>query len=227
MFNILICEDDLHILQLMKIRLTQQGYKTYTATNGEEGLEIFENNPIDLMIVDVTMPKMNGFELVKKVRALDSQVPAIIVSARGNLADKTQGFLVGIDDYMVKPIEFGELLLRIKALMRRAKIVIEQKITISNVVLDYSSLSVSDNAERKVVLTKREFSILFKLLSYPERAFTKGQLFDEFWGFGSASSEDTVKVFINRIRSKIKDFPEIDIATIRGIGYKGIRNEKN
>ncbi len=225
MFNILICEDDAHILQLMKIRLTQNGYKTFTAKNGLEGLEIFNSNPIDLLIVDVSMPKLNGFELVSQIRENGSQVPAIIVSARGNLADKTQGFSIGIDDYMVKPIEFDELLLRIKALMRRAKIVSEQKIYIKNIVLDYSTLKITDNKEREVILTKKEFLILFKLLSYPERAFTKGQLYDEFWGYSSDTDEDIVKVYVNRIRSKIKDFPEIDVATIRGIGYKGVKNE--
>lgn len=221
----LICEDDKNIRRLMEIRLKQNGYQTFCAANGAEGLKIMDSEHIDIMIVDVMMPVLDGFTFVKTVREAGSQVPAIIVSAKGRLEDKTQGFLVGIDDYMVKPVEFDELLLRMNALLRRARIVSENKLTACGVVLDYSTLTVS-SGERSVTLTKKEFSILFKLLSYPEISFTKGQLFDEFWGIDSKTDEDTVKVFINRIRSKIKDFPEIDIETIRGIGYRGVKNEK-
>lgn len=224
MVNVLIAEDDSNILKLMEIRLKKSGYNTITAENGVQALKLFNSERIDLMIVDVSMPLMDGFELVRTVRESGSQVPAIIVSARGKLQDKTQGFLVGIDDYMVKPIEFDELLYRIKALLRRTKIVSENKLVVGDVTLDYSALTVSDST-KSVTLTKREFSILFKLLSYPERSFTKGQIFDEFWGLESNAAEDTVKVYINRIRLKIKDFKGIDIATIRGIGYRGIKNE--
>lgn len=226
MFNALICEDDKNIRRLMEIRLKQNGYQTFCAADGAEGLKIFNSERIDIMVVDVMMPVIDGFELIKTVRESGSQVPAIIVSAKGRLEDKTQGFLVGIDDYIVKPVEFDELLLRMKALLRRARIVSENKLTVGSVVLDYSALSVSDGDKRCVSLTKREFSILFKLLSYPEVSFTKGQLFDEFWGLDSKTEEDTVKVYINRIRTKIKEFPEIDIETIRGIGYRGVKNEK-
>ncbi len=226
MFNILLCEDDINILRLMKLRLTNSGFNVFCAEDGVKGLEVFSNNHIDLMIIDVMMPNKNGLELLKEIRAIGSNTPAIMVTAKGSLEDKTQGFLVGVDDYMVKPIEFEELLLRINALLKRAKIVNEKKLTIGSVTLDYNTLTVSSQDGKQVTLTKREFSILFKLLSYPETSFTKGQLFDEFWGYDSPSDEDTVKVFINRIRSKIKDFAEIDVATIRGIGYKGVRNEK-
>lgn len=224
MFNILIAEDDVNILKLMQIRLGQVGFNTYPAKNGVVALDVFSKNQIDLMIIDVSMPIMNGFDFLREIRSFDTQTPAIIVSARGALEDKKEGFLIGVDDYMVKPIEFDELLLRIKALLKRAKIVSENKLTISGVTLDYQTLTISDDISRSITLSKREFSILFKLLSYPERSFTKGQLFDEFWGIDSESDEDTVKVFINRIRAKIKDFPEFDIATIRGIGYRGIKN---
>ncbi len=226
MFNILLCEDDINILRLMKLRLTNSGYNVFCAEDGVKGLEVFLNNHVDLMIIDVMMPNKNGLELLKEIRDLGSTTPAIMVTAKGSLEDKTQGFLVGVDDYMVKPIEFEELLLRIKALLKRAQIVNEKKLVIGNVTLDYNTLTVSSSKGLEVTLTKREFSILFKLLSYPETSFTKGQLFDEFWGYDSPSDEDTVKVFINRIRTKIKDFDEIDVATIRGIGYKGVRNEK-
>ncbi len=225
MFNILVAEDDNNILKLMEIRLKHAGYDVFTAKDGEDALKKFEENHIDLIIADVMMPEKDGLTLISEIRASGSSVPAIMVTARGALEDKAQGFLVGIDDYMVKPIEFDELLFRIKALLRRAKIVSERKLSVGQVTLDYDALTVSAPDRVGVTLTKREFSILFKLLSYPELSFTKGQLFEEFWGYDSESDEDTVKVFINRIRSKIKDYPEIDVETIRGIGYKGVRHE--
>ncbi|MGN0819344.1 MAG: response regulator transcription factor [Christensenellaceae bacterium] len=223
MFNVLICEDDKNIRKLIEIRLTQQGYHVFTASDGLEGLKLFESNRIDIIVVDAMMPKMDGFELIREIRKINLNIPAIMVTARGNLEDKTHGFMLGIDDYMVKPIEFDELLLRIKALLRRAKIISEKELKIGDVVLDYATLTVSDGKNRSVTLTKKEFSILFQLLSFPEMSFTKGQLFEAFWDVSSMSDEDSVKVFINRIRSKIKDFPEIDIATIRGVGYRGVR----
>ena len=225
MFNILVAEDDINILRLMEIRLKHAGYIVFIAKDGEDALKKFEENHIDLIIADVMMPKKDGIKLISEIRDSGSNVPAIMVTAKGTLEDKAQGFLVGIDDYMVKPIEFDELMFRIKALLRRAKIVSERKLSVGPVALDYDSLTITAEGRESVTLTKREFSILFKLLSYPELSFTKGQIFEEFWGYDSESDEDTVKVFINRIRSKIKDFPEIDIETIRGIGYKGVRHE--
>lgn len=225
MFKVLLAEDDGNIRRLMEIRLKNAGYEVLSADDGEAALELFWTNRADIIIADVTMPKKDGFTLVKEIREAGNNTPAIIVTAKGSLEYKTQGFLVGIDDYMVKPIEFDELLFRIKALLRRAKIVNEKKLTVKTVTLDYDSLAVYSPDGRRACLTKRELSILFKLLSYPETSFTKGQLFEEFWGYDSETDEDTLKVFINRIRSKIKEFPEIDIATVRGIGYKGVRNE--
>ena len=225
MFNVLVAEDDKNIRKLMEIQLSSEGYNVFSAGDGEEALKLMENNQIDIMVVDIMMPKMDGYELVKTVRESNSQIPAIMVTAKGTMQDKAKGFLVGIDDYMVKPVEFDELLFRIKALLRRAKNVNERRITVGDVTLDYDTLSISGHG-KKITLPKKEFSILFKLLSYPERSFTKAQLFDEFWGYDSYADEDTIKVHINKIRSKIVDFPEIDIETIRGIGYKGVRNEK-
>ncbi len=225
MFNVLVAEDDKNIRKLMEIKLSSEGYNVIVAGDGEEALKLLGQNQVDIMIVDVMMPKMDGYELVKTIRDSKSQIPAIMVTAKGTIQDKAKGFLVGIDDYMVKPVEFDELLFRIKALLRRAKIVNERKIKVGDVVLDFDTLSISGHG-KKVTLAKKEFSILFKLLSYPERSFTKAQLFDEFWGIDSYADEDTIKVHINKIRSKIAQFPEIDIETIRGIGYKGVRHEK-
>lgn len=227
MFNILIVDDEINIQQLFKIRLVNAGYHVLTASDGEEALDIFYNQQIDMLIVDVMMPNMNGMELVNTIRNEGYNTPVIMVTAKGKLEDKKEGFLVGIDDYMVKPVEFDELLFRMNALFRRAKIVNERKITIGNTILDYDTLSILDKKKNlRITLTKKEFQILFKLLSYPERSFTKGQLFDEFWGLDNDSDDDVVKVYVSKIRDRIKDFDEIEIDTIRGIGYRGIRNEK-
>lgn len=156
MFNVLVAEDDKNIRKLMELRLSAEGYNVYSAGDGEEALKLMEGNQIDIMIVDVMMPKMDGYELVKTVRETDSQIPAIMVTAKGSIQDKAKGFNVGIDDYMVKPVEFDELIFRIKALLRRAKIVNERKITVGDVTLDYDTLSVSGHG-KKVTLSKRSF----------------------------------------------------------------------
>ncbi len=225
MFNVLIVEDEKNIRKLIEINLNNEGYKTITAENGKDALEKLSENHVDIMLVDAMMPIMDGYEFIKTVRGDGSLIPAIMVTARDTLSDKSMGFDVGVDDYVVKPIEFDELFMRMKAVMRRAKIVTERKITIGNTVLDYDALTVSNN-DIKVVLTKTEFSILYKLLSYPERSFSKSMLFQEFWSWDSDTEEDIVKVYINRIRNKISPFTNIDIETVRGIGYRGIKNEK-
>ena len=225
MFNVLVVEDERNIRKLIEIKLTNFGYNVVTAENGRDALDKLSENHLDILLVDAMMPVMDGFEFVKAVRQSGNNVPVIMVTARGSLADKSQGFDVGVDDYMVKPIEFDELSLRIKAVLRRAKIVSDRKITIGETVLDYDTLTVSNNTE-KVLLTKTEFGIIYKLLSYPERSFSKSALFEEFWAWDSETEEDIVKVYINRIRNKIAPFSEIDVETVRGIGYRGIRNEK-
>ncbi|MBR5439378.1 MAG: response regulator transcription factor [Clostridia bacterium] len=226
MFNVLIVEDDFNICKLMKIKLTQEGYNCHLAYNGLEGLEKLSENHIDIVILDAMMPKMDGFEMVKEMRDLKYTTPVIMVTARGEIDDKSRGFMVGVDDYMVKPIDFKELFLRMKAVLRRANIVSEKKIVVGQTVLDYNTLSVS-RGEDKETFTKKEFQILFKLLSYPEQSFSKSALFEEFWNFDSDTEEDAVKVYINKIRNKISRFEEIDVETVRGVGYKGVKNEKN
>jgi DNA-binding response OmpR family regulator len=225
MFNVLVVEDDRNIRNLIEIKLRSLGYNVVTAENGKDALEKLSSNHLDIMLVDAMMPIMDGYTFVKTVREDGDNIPAIMVTAKGSMADKSQGFDVGVDDYMVKPIEFDELSLRIKAVLRRAKIVSDRKITVGETVLDYDTLTVSNGVE-KVVLTKTEFGIIYKLLSYPERSFSKSMLFEEFWAWDSETEEDIVKVYINRIRNKIAPFKEIDVETIRGIGYRGIRNEK-
>lgn len=225
MFNVMVVEDDKNIRKLIEIKLTALGYSVITAENGAVALNKLNENHIDIMLVDAMMPVMDGFSLVKAVRGDGNNIPIIMVTARGSLADKSQGFDLGVDDYIVKPIEFDELSLRIKAVLRRAKIVSDRKITVGNTVLDYDTLTIS-KGEEKVVLTKTEFGIIYKLLSYPERTFSKSMLFEEFWSWDSETEEDIVKVYINRIRNKITAFSDIDVETVRGIGYRGVRNEK-
>ncbi len=225
MFNVLVVEDDKNIRKLIEIKLSGLGYSVLTAENGRDALDKLAENHLDILLVDAMMPIMDGYSFVKAVRESGNNVPVIMVTARGSLADKSQGFDVGVDDYMVKPIEFDELSLRIKAVLRRAKIVSDRKITVGETVLDYDTLTVSNSTD-KVVLTKTEFGVLYKLLSYPERSFSKSKLFEEFWSWDSDTEEDIVKVYINRIRNKIAPFSDIDVETIRGIGYRGVKNER-
>ena len=226
MFNILIAEDDRNIQTLTKIKLTDEGYNVSIASDGQECLDLIKEKPFDLIIMDIMMPKVNGLEAVKHIRETGNNIPIIIVSAKSDFPDKALAFDLEVDDYMVKPINFSELNYRIKALMRRAQIVSERKIHFKDCVIDYDSLSVTRiSTGESVVLTKKEFSILFRLLSFPERVFTKNEIFTEFWGFNSESEDNTVKVHINQIRNKTKNFTEFSIVNIRGIGYKGIKNE--
>ena len=169
------------------------------------------------------MPVMDGFELIENIRAEGRSMPVIIVTAKESLDDKKTGFNLGADDYMVKPIDHEELVLRIHALLKRADIRRDKKLVVGSCTLDYESLSVF-NENETVQFSKKEFLILYKLLSYPERIFTKNQLMDEFWGYESDTYSDTVKVHINRIRNKIANFKEIDVITVRGLGYRGIKN---
>lgn len=226
MYNILLVDDEANILKLMEIWLKRAGFGVVTATNGEEALTKVKKEDIDLIVADVMMPVMDGFTLVETLRAEGKTVPVILVTAKESIEDKKEGFNCGADDYMVKPIDHEELVLRINAVIKRADIRKEKKIVVGSCTVDYQSLSVYNEEGRREILSKKEFLILYKLLTYPERVFTKNQLMDEFWGVESDSFPDTVKVHINRIRNKIAAFPEIDIATVRGFGYRGIKNEK-
>ncbi|MCM1194450.1 MAG: response regulator transcription factor [Corallococcus sp.] len=225
MFDILVVEDDKNTRKLLTTILSNHGYNTLSATNGEEALETLEHNHVDLIVLDVMMPKMDGYELTKTLRDGGSQLPMLMLSAKQNVTDIKQGFVVGIDDYLTKPFDFEELLLRIKALLRRSKIVSENKLVIGGVTLDYNSYSVvtKDGAE---TLPQKEFLLLFKLLSYPEIVFTRMQLMDEIWGMDAESDEHTVNVHINRLRTRFADTKEFEIVTVRGLGYKAVRHDE-
>lgn len=223
MINILIVEDDKNLRRLMEVFLKQNGYEVFLAQDGEKAIEVFEDKHIDLVVCDIMMPKVNGYQLVKDLRNSNYDLPILMVTAKETIEDKRKGFLVGVDDYMVKPIDLDEMLLRINALLRRAKISNEHKLIIGDVILDHNSLTVTRN-NKVIELAKKEFYLLFKLLSYPKQIFTRNQLMEEIWGMDIESDERTVDVHIKRIREKLKDFNEFKIITVRGLGYKAERN---
>lgn len=226
MFKVLVADDEVNIRNLIKLKLSGEGYDVVCASDGNEALSRLYSECFDICIVDVMMPVMDGFSLVKQMRGANINTPVIMVTAKGNAEDKIEGFRSGIDDYMVKPVDFEELSLRIKALLRRYRIATERKITVGGTVLTYDTLTVSnEKLNLTVTLQKKEFLILYKLFSYPEKTFSKGQLYDEFWGLDNFGDVDAVKVYVSKIRSAIEPFPEIDIATVRGIGYRGVKNE--
>ena len=222
LFHILVVDDDKNTRRLLRAVLEEENYTVFTAENGEEALSIIDKEHIDLVVLDVMMPKMDGYEFTKTLRSVQNELPILMISAKQLPEDRKQGFLVGTDDYMTKPIDEEEMLLRIKALLRRAKIVSERKITIGNVVLDYDSFTVSRNDET-VELPQKEFLLLYKLLSYPGKIFTRIQLMDEIWGAECNTGWETVTVHIARLRKRFANWPEFEIQSIRGLGYKALR----
>lgn len=222
MFNILIVEDDKNTRRLMCDTLRDEGYNVFTAENGEDAFAVLDRQHIDLAVVDIMMPKMDGITFSRLLRGSGNNIPLLIVTAKGEPEDVKRGFIVGIDDYMVKPVRHEEMALRIKALLRRAQIVYEKKLVIGKAVLDFDTFSVT-RGDDKQTLPKKEFLLLYKLLSYPGVIFTKYQLMDEIWGMDSESDEITVSVHVNKLRNRFSGYPEFDIETARGLGYKGVK----
>lgn len=221
MFQILVVEDDKNTARLMKAVLKHEGYEVFTAGNGAEALELTDTQHIDLIVLDVMMPVMDGYEFTETLRSVGNTTPILMVTAKQLPEERCKGFLVGTDDYMVKPVNEEEMLLRIKALLRRAQIASERKLHIGKVTLDYDALTVTrENISQ--TLPQKEFYLLYKLLSYPEKVFTRLQLMDEIWGMESETSDVTVNVHINRLRKRFGDWPEFEIVAIRGVGYKGV-----
>lgn len=225
MFNILVVEDDKNLRKLITTYLQRNKYNTYEATNGEEALNVLDQSYIDLIVSDIMMPKMDGYELIKSLREAKYDVPILIITAKSEIEDKKEGFLLGADDYMVKPIDIEEMLLRIQVLLRRSKSASEKKIQIGDLLLNYNQLSVMKK-DKVYNLAQKEFYLLYKLLSTPNTIFTRQELIEEVWGLESDSDYRTVDVHIKRIREKMKDVDEFEIVTIRGIGYKAIIHEK-
>lgn len=221
MFQILVVEDDKNTARLMKAVLKHAGYEVFLAGNGIEALEITDRQHIDLIVLDVMMPKMDGYEFTEQLRGCGDNTPILMVTAKQLPEEKCKGFLVGTDDYMVKPVNEDEMLLRIKALLRRSQIANEHKLHIGKVTLDYDALVVSRNGVGQT-LPQKEFYLLYKLLSYPDKIFTRLQLMDEIWGMESNTVDTTVNVHINRLRKRFEQWPEFEIVAIRGIGYKAV-----
>lgn len=222
MFNILVVEDDAGTRKLLCALLKSDGYNVLSAQDGAEALEVLDKNHVDLLVIDVMMPRMDGYTLTEQLRGGGSTLPMLMLSAKDGAADVRHGFVVGIDDYMKKPFDVEELLLRIRALLRRAKIATEKKIVAGSVTLDYDSLTVTTDKGRET-LPQKEFLLLFKLLSYPDVVFTRLQLMDEIWGMDAESDEHTVNVHINRLRTRFAHCDDFEIVTVRGLGYKAVR----
>lgn len=222
MFKILVAEDDASTNRLFCAILCRAGYEPIPAVDGEDALQKLDEYKVDLLLCDVMMPRLDGFALTRMIRDSGSRLPVLMVTARALPEDKRQGFLVGTDDYITKPVDKEEMLLRIKALLRRARIVDERRITVGEVVLDYDSRTVRRGHDVQT-LPPKEFELLYKLLAYPDRTFTRLQLLDEIWGLDSESDERTVNVHINRLRNRFYDWPEFEIQTVRGLGYRAVR----
>lgn len=225
MFTILVVEDDFHTRKLIGDVLLDERYMPVLAEDAQKALDILDHQHIDLMITDIMMPGMDGYALTEMLRDAGYDFPILMMTAKETIKDKRRGFLVGTDDYMVKPVDEEELILRVKALLRRAKIVNERKITIGKVSLNYDSLTVSREFER-FTLPQKEFMLLYKLLSYPDTIFTRMQLMDEIWGYDSQTDDHTVSVHISRLRERFSGWPEFDIVTVRGLGYKAVKNDE-
>ena len=222
LFQILVVDDDRNTRLLLRAVLQAENYTVFTAENGEDALQVMDREHIDLVVLDVMMPKMDGYEFTRILRQTDNNLPILMVSARQMPADKRQGFLVGTDDYITKPIDEVEMLLRIKALLRRARIASERRIVLREVVLDYDSFTVSRGGETQE-LPQKEFLLLYKLLSYPGKIFTRIQLMDEIWGADSDTGWETVTVHIGRLRKRFESWPEFEIVSVRGLGYKAVK----
>ncbi len=221
MFNVLVVDDDKNTRSLMQAVLDKD-YNVFTAENGNAALAIMDEQYVDLVVVDIMMPGLDGYGFTSALRESDSEIPILMVSAKQLPDDRKEGFRVGIDDFMSKPIDNEELLLHVKALLRRARIVSEHKITVGDVVLDYDSFTVSRTGET-MELPQKEFLLLYKLLSYPDKIFTRIQLMDEIWGMNCDTGWETLTVHINRLRKRFEEWNEFEIVSVRGLGYKAVK----
>lgn len=222
MFKILVAEDDNELRNLYMRVLSKNGYIPYGCEDGSEALKIIEKEYIDLIISDLMMPNVDGYDLITNLRDAGVNIPVMIITAKDGFRDMQQGFLSGADDYMVKPVNVNEMVLRVGALLRRAKIISERKQTLGSVTLEYDSMTVYSNGVREE-LPQKEFLLLYKLISYPNRIFTRRQIMDDIWGVDSETEERTVDVHINRLREKFRDCADFEIVTVRGLGYKVVK----
>jgi len=221
MFNILVVEDDAALRKMMQSVLERNGYRPLVAEDGQAALDILEREQADLIITDVMMPNMDGYELTELLRQSNYNMPILMVTVKETYTDKHRGFSAGIDDYMVKPIDINEMILRVRALLRRAQIANEHRLQVGSTMLDWDSLQVYFDGQQ-LSLPQKEFYLLFTLLSYQGKIFTRQQLLDEIWGMDTESDERTVDVHINRLRDRFKNNPDFEIVTVRGLGYKAV-----
>lgn len=222
MFKLLVVEDDRELNKTVCTYLNQNGYETVGCLSANEAYDaMYGGSMFDLIISDIMMPGIDGFEFAKTVRELDQEIPILFMTARDDFSSKQRGFKAGIDDYMVKPINLDELLLRIEALMRRAKIAASKKITVGSLTLDAEEHTAYLN-EEEIPLTVREFNLIYKLLSYPKKTFTRSQLMEEFWDSSTSSGPRTVDVYITKLRDKFSGCDDFEIVTVHGLGYKAV-----
>jgi DNA-binding response OmpR family regulator len=224
MFRILVAEDDTSVRKLICAVLKQNGFHALQAEDGVAALEVMDKEHVDLAVVDLMMPRMDGYTLTRQLRAAWPTLPIMMLTAKQEAKDKREGFIAGTDDYMTKPMDREEMVLRIKALLRRAQIASDHKLYIGDTVLDYNALTVTRGQE-SVQLPRKEFRLLFKLLSYPDATFTRLQLMDEIWGMESEAEERTVNEHVHRLRDRFRDWPDFEIVTVRGVGYRGVKKE--
>ena len=224
MFKVLVVEDNKNLRKLMVTYLKDNNYETLEAEDGLKALEVMDRNHVDLIICDIMMPNMDGYELSKELRNANYMLPILMVTAKDSIDDKREGFLSGVDDYMVKPVDMDEMILRVGVLLRRANIVNQRRLVIKDVVLSYDEYTVK-KGKKEYCLPQKEFQLLYKLLSIPNKIFTRQDLMDEIWGYDSESDARTVDVHIKRLREKFEKFKEFEIVTIRGVGYKGVIKE--
>ena len=222
MFHILVVDDDRNTRRLLRAVLESDGYTVTTAENGEKAFEVLDREHIDLIVLDIMMPVMDGYQFTKTLREAGSDLPVLIVTAKQLPDDRYMAFQAGTDDYITKPIDKKEMLLRIKALLRRSKIVSERRIELGGVVLNYDEFTVTKNGQIQV-LPQKEFLLLYKLLSYPGRTFTRIQLMDEIWGADSEAGWETITVHISRLRKRFEGWEEFEIQSVHGLGYRAVK----
>ena len=222
MFQILIAEDDAQLRQMFCRVLQRSGFTPIPVADGQEALEALEREVVDLIVSDIMMPRVDGYELVQALRESGSQIPVLMITAKDRFQDMQMGFLSGTDDYMVKPVNVNEMVLRINALLRRAKMITERRQTVGGTVLEFDGFTLQSR-EGTQVLPQKEFQLLYKLASYPGRIFTRQQLMEDIWGPDSESDIHTVDVHVGRLRERLRDNPDLEIVTVRGLGYKAVR----
>lgn len=221
MFKILVVDDDKELMKSVCSFLNQSGYEAKGCLSAEDAYDVMYENVFDLIVSDIMMPDIDGFEFVKTVREINEEIPILFMTARDDFAAKQKGYRVGIDDYMVKPVDLDEMFLRIGALLRRAKIASSRKLEVGKFIMDVNEHT-AYLEEEEITLTSREFNLLYKLLSYPRKTFTRSQLMDEFWDSDTASGTRTVDVYMTKLRAKLANCEDFEIVTVHGLGYKAV-----